>query len=418
MTNQRRFALIGQTGGGDAPNVDSGNVGDSVYAVRSTDLSRTSTIAVAADPDFAISLAASSLFAYEAVITIDTSDTQGFRFSITGPAVFRGRYATLDADGVTANEGSFSQNSEITLTSAGPQQVIVIKGLIETASSATLDFNWAQETSSALNTTVITGSWIRLTRTRALEGSSSSAPTYAALIGEIGPDNWWRLNESAGDAQDSGSRTDALTPFGSPTYNSPPIVTPSLSAIDFDGVDDLFNTFSRVPTDTTGFVQAIVRLDDDSDVAYGILNSNNAGGANGFFWFYFPGTGISVTLRRSSSNRHQVRWNIPLTVGTVYHMIVQQAADNNGLVLWVNGTKYTETDPTATIIDQGVSTNNEWFGFAHTGSNPPDRLTVGAQTITAGTFFPWDGVISEVIYDTAVLSDQQVADIVTSLSIT
>ena len=53
---------------GAQPNIDAGNIGDSLYLVRSEDLVRASTIVPALDPDFDIDLAVNTAWALEGVL--------------------------------------------------------------------------------------------------------------------------------------------------------------------------------------------------------------------------------------------------------------------------------------------------------------------------------------------------------------
>ena len=139
------------------------------YKVAQTN--RNTTIVLADDPNLVgFQLEASTAYMVEGWISGD-QNVGGFRcaFTVSGASSeFTVTYAGVDSAG---NEISLHRNSAtqgaLFAGFADPSTFgITIRGAIVTTGAVTVDFQWAQETSSANDTGVDEGSWIRFTRIR------------------------------------------------------------------------------------------------------------------------------------------------------------------------------------------------------------------------------------------------------------
>jgi hypothetical protein len=131
------------------------------FAYRNADLGRTSTTSITADPQLKTFGPANSVGPYRAVV-VYSADAAGdikAQMNLPSGATFVGRIAGAGADGSTGWDGS-----AITVDGGGAslKKVFVIDGLVTVGATAgDVGLSWAQATSSAVTTTVYTGSWIR-----------------------------------------------------------------------------------------------------------------------------------------------------------------------------------------------------------------------------------------------------------------
>lgn len=132
-----------------------GLIGQTRTAVKPSDTSRASTIAPAADPVLALTVAANATYLVECV-GVWTSGGGGFRADWTGPAG-----ATMVW---TDNDGSSSPDLGTDLTFAATTGTTFKGALVVGATAGTLTFRWAQNTSNAAATVLKAGCYLRLER--------------------------------------------------------------------------------------------------------------------------------------------------------------------------------------------------------------------------------------------------------------
>ncbi len=139
-------------------------------AIKTAAQSKASDTTLADDSVLAgMAIAASSRYIFEALL-LGTQDGGNikFAFDISQTVTFTGLWHAVDGAGVSDEDHeNFAANtvSITTLTDAQSFAIHIIGGLRNaTASAATFDLQWAQETSDADNTTISANSWMRLTR--------------------------------------------------------------------------------------------------------------------------------------------------------------------------------------------------------------------------------------------------------------
>ena len=145
-------------------NVDTGQIGDSQYLVRTEDLSRASSAVAVADPDFNILLANNAAWALEGCLKF-TGTLGGFRFNISGPIDGNFHWAVTDPGTSTTTEDNQGILDDATVATISGNMAVDITGVFRTgANPVPFDMNWGQETSDATALQLDQGSWMRITR--------------------------------------------------------------------------------------------------------------------------------------------------------------------------------------------------------------------------------------------------------------
>ena len=145
-------------------NVDGGNIGDSLYLVRSVDLSRASNAVATLDTDFQITLAVNTAWALEGCLKF-TGTSGGLRFNISGPIDGNFHWAVTDPGTSVTTEDNQGILDDATVATISGSMAVDITGVFRTGANAVpWAMNWAQETSDVTALQLDQGSWIRLTR--------------------------------------------------------------------------------------------------------------------------------------------------------------------------------------------------------------------------------------------------------------
>lgn len=143
-------------------------VGKVMFAVKVVDTLR-DTDTILADPHLSVAVAANAVYAVEMSIAWTGGTTPDIRWNFTAPAgATMPRYRHIANDGtatavlgISSTLGFINSRSAITGTDYG----LDIKGTLRTAGTAgTLAWCWGQNATNAIDTTVYTDSWMRLTR--------------------------------------------------------------------------------------------------------------------------------------------------------------------------------------------------------------------------------------------------------------
>lgn len=139
------------------------------YAIKASDESKASDTTLADDATLAgFSIVAAQWYKFEALIDVN-QNVGDFKFAFqhtATPAYFTGIWHAIDAAGASDEDyENFASNtvSITTMTDGQSYAVHILAYLKGHATNAnTMDFQWAQDTSSANNTTVGAGSFIHL----------------------------------------------------------------------------------------------------------------------------------------------------------------------------------------------------------------------------------------------------------------
>jgi len=134
---------------------------------KTSDQTKTSDTALAADSALQFSVAANTVYAFKIIVLYNTQATPDFKWDLDGPASptnvdYIKTYHDHSGTGV-ASSGTTAFNSTITLTAAvAGNGFIVIEGILQNGSNAgTVSFRWAQNTSDAGATKVLKGSYLQ-----------------------------------------------------------------------------------------------------------------------------------------------------------------------------------------------------------------------------------------------------------------
>ena len=136
--------------------------------VKAINTARQSLDVVAADPELKFNMEASTKYRFYFRVWYETTATADFKFTLTGPAsptkiVLERRYLTPNATAY-AGQGTYTSYAGPGTTingTGGTQGIVELEGLIENGVNAgEVAFNWAQGTSTAVDTTVLRGSYV------------------------------------------------------------------------------------------------------------------------------------------------------------------------------------------------------------------------------------------------------------------
>lgn len=136
--------------------------------VKSVAETRNSTTTLADDAELILPCESEGIYVFQIKVFFDTSATPDFKFKVTGPStpdevVLRGHFVavgdTADTDFV---DTAFGTEHAVTGTGGTTGGFVNINGLVNVgAAGGVIDFQWAQNTSDAADTTVLAGSHIR-----------------------------------------------------------------------------------------------------------------------------------------------------------------------------------------------------------------------------------------------------------------
>lgn len=366
------------------PGVDEGNVGDTLYMQKLGDTSRQSTIVAIADPELTKGVSGPVLWGLEGEIKISSLDAQGFRFNLDGVLTFTTGWETTESDGAgVVNSGNAESGIDQLITEVGPLQIIHLGGIAKSVESATLAFNWAQETSVAVDTTVHEGSWIRLTRL-----SSANLPiNFDEYMFTLAPDWWVRQQEASGDIMNYGTQNgvglgapgtaDSATPTGTPDYQQTG-PHPAMPAINVSGSGEWFdgNNGAFSNNTTAGSIFLVAAKDIVATSQYIISQSNGIGTII---------TGINTALNGQTrmivsggSFLYVIQMNAFDDTDGLYHTFAfTQDGVSGEAKAYRDGVEQTGTN--LTITKTGSATGNEWLGLSASSATvyarDPDHAT-------------------------------------------
>lgn len=144
-----------------------------ITARKAAATARISTTALTADPDLAIAVDANATYKVTALLLYDSAVAADFKWAFTGPAGFTGDYSySAIQTGSAAGSYADDQNGYAAIAAtpavgggAANVEAINIWGNFTTSgTSGTFTLTWAQNTSTASNTTLRAGSYLELTR--------------------------------------------------------------------------------------------------------------------------------------------------------------------------------------------------------------------------------------------------------------
>lgn len=153
-------ACINAAGG----NIDTGQIGDSLYLVRSVDLDRDTLDVATLDPDFSVELGLNSAWALEGALKF-TAGAGGIRFNISGPIDGNFHWAVTDPGTSLTTEDNNGLLDDVTVPVISGSMVVELSGVFRTGANVVpFQMNWSQETSNGTALTLDQGSWLRITR--------------------------------------------------------------------------------------------------------------------------------------------------------------------------------------------------------------------------------------------------------------
>lgn len=150
-------------------------VGQSAYMFKAADTNRNTTTAPAADPALQFSGLPIGKYEIEGFITYfqNSAASQGIKFQLTSGFTTVNFHAYAGPDGTppTADwqaasriQGAANNAYNHNMGASSANGSISFKGQATCGAADTLSFDWAQESSNANNTTVLAGSWFKITR--------------------------------------------------------------------------------------------------------------------------------------------------------------------------------------------------------------------------------------------------------------
>ena len=149
-----------------------------VIVVKQTFTSRTSTTTAADDPELTFPLEANSTYLVEFAVKYNTpgpSGTAGFKTIWTVPAGAGGSRTALgpgstqtnsNADNISMRSGVHGYTTEVAYGSRNSTSQLALweSAVVTTSNAGTCALAWAQQTSNATATTVLGGSYMRITQ--------------------------------------------------------------------------------------------------------------------------------------------------------------------------------------------------------------------------------------------------------------
>jgi hypothetical protein len=178
-TNDNLTVDLNLTVGGNAAitgNLTVSGVGQSLFARKTADTTRTSTIAMSDDPHLTVNLAASATYTIYAYLIYQAGTTGDFNIGFTQPSgaagswqgtgLGRGVTASIGTDGFTVrmNTNDISTTQPRSYGGDTTNQAVQVMGLVRTSSAGAFTVQWSQASSDATGTILRTDSWMQLIR--------------------------------------------------------------------------------------------------------------------------------------------------------------------------------------------------------------------------------------------------------------
>lgn len=151
---------------GDEPTASQLNDAYPLFVRKTADETLSSTATVQNDDELLMAVPASTTYHFKLWLIINSGTTPDFKFGWSVPAgttmswsVQEGAPATLAA----ALQGPFTAASVPPINGVAADQIVIAEGLVIVSTTpGTMRLQWAQNTSTASNTSVKTNSWLRL----------------------------------------------------------------------------------------------------------------------------------------------------------------------------------------------------------------------------------------------------------------
>lgn len=139
-----------------------------VRVFKATDETRTSNATITVDSDLVFPMLANTKYTFEMEVYFDTTAAADFKYRHTGPAsptvarIHREHIIPAATAYIIAVDSAFSA-ADVTMAGTGTTGgYIRMTGVIHNGANAgNFSFAWAQNTSTAVNTTVLAGSWLK-----------------------------------------------------------------------------------------------------------------------------------------------------------------------------------------------------------------------------------------------------------------
>jgi hypothetical protein len=149
-----------------------GTIASNLVASKAANTNRNTVTAVAADPDLAFASLATGIYALQAYIQCQSSAGGGGGLKLTlgnSSGTMTGSYAYVGGiAGAFVDAVGQSQLNGLTaftgISNAAPVDWLEITGQLIVTVAGAFSFQWAQNSSSAVNTEILAGSWIQLTK--------------------------------------------------------------------------------------------------------------------------------------------------------------------------------------------------------------------------------------------------------------
>ncbi|MFF4346818.1 hypothetical protein [Streptomyces sp. NPDC001530] len=157
-------------------NLTVSGIGQSLFARKTADTSRASTVTMTDDPHLTVSLAASATYIIYAYIVYQAGTTGDINVAFTQPSgaagswqgtgLGRGVGASVGIDGFTVrmNTNDIGTTQPRSYGGDTTNQAIQIMGVVRTSSAGTFAVQWSQASTDATATILRTDSWMQLTR--------------------------------------------------------------------------------------------------------------------------------------------------------------------------------------------------------------------------------------------------------------
>lgn len=157
-------------------NLTVGGIGQSLFARKTADTTRTSTVTMTDDPHLTVNVAASATYIIYAYLIYNAGTTGDINVAFTQPTgaagswqgtgLGRGVTASIGTDGFTVrmNTNDIGTTQPRSYGGDTTNQAVQIMGIVRTSSSGAFTVQWSQAASDATGTILRTDSWMQLVR--------------------------------------------------------------------------------------------------------------------------------------------------------------------------------------------------------------------------------------------------------------
>lgn len=147
--------------------------GAALCKTKTADTNRNTTVTTAADPDLTYAVPAAGTYQVEATLIFDSANaaagfkyTYGFTGTQTLNVGFETGFVNAGIVGPTnINNLTAGARSYGTVSTTANSNYVILTGTFLITVAGTLSINWAQSSSSATNSTLRAGSWLKVTQT-------------------------------------------------------------------------------------------------------------------------------------------------------------------------------------------------------------------------------------------------------------